>query len=500
MIHTPQQVKVIHKYHTTEHYAKGYGYGYSYNHKPRKSHRGKKARKRGRGRGRYRKRYLRKVGHRVPYTGGKSYGMYNYAKNYRNWTPQRRPLKRYRDSYLPIQQSQAQDGDHADSYLSIGDTQEHDWNHADSYLPIGDSQEHDGHHAYSDYRDYDDSLTESRPFGNEIQAIDYYANRNRNPDRYNRRKSNLRNRDTQQDYVSRDSYQPDNAAVESRDKAYSTLPDEIINTHSSSGDHDFQYASAADQDFQVFQNHNAGHGQDFGFNNQNFGNGHEFRSKNQNQNSGNRQELRFNVNNFPALQGTQFSGHNLGNGQRTAGRDDVRYNTQTAGGANEVQYNTQSSQTGQESRSRNHHFGGFSTQNSAGRYNSQNSANGAHSREPVSHGSSNNNRPHRETEHNFGEVANLRPTSEDLYYKAFRSFSFRKNPSHSSNKGQLDSFSGASFNSKLVPHSSPPPYQSGIAHSDRDNNQWFNGRTGPNKDHDIGFFEGLEDINDGVGI
>jgi hypothetical protein len=429
--------------------------------------------------------------------------MYNYAKNYRNWTPQHRPQKRYRDSYLHIRDSEAHDG-----------------NQADSYLPSGDSQKHDGNHADSDYNEYEDSATESRPFGNEIDAIDYYANKYRNYDRYDRRKSNIRNRDSQNEYVSRHSYQSDNAAVESRVKGYSTLPDEI-NTPSLSGGHDFQYTSAADQDFRafknqnpsdaqgvrVFKNHNSGHGQDFRLNNQNFGDGQEFRFKNQNQNSGNKQELQFNAQNFPVVRATQFGGHTFGNGQRPAGRDDLRYNTQNVGGTNEFQYNTQTSQTGQESRLRNQNIWGehdlrYNTQNSAGRYNDQNSASGVHGSEtgfPVSHGHPNNNRPHRETEHNFGEVVNSHPTPEDLYYKAFRSFSFRKNPSPSSSKGQLDSFSGASFNNKHAPHTSPS-HQSGTAHSDRENNQWFNGRTGPNKDHDIGFFEGLEDINDGAGI
>jgi hypothetical protein len=487
VIHTPQQVKVIHKYHTTEQYAKGYGYGYNHRHKPRKSRRPTKGRRPWRGRGRYRNRYLRKVGQRVPFRGGKTYGMYNYAKNYRNWTPQHRPQKRYRDSYLPF----------------------------------GDSQGHDGDHAESEYQEYEDSVTESTPFGKEINAIDYYAKRYGNFYKYGRRKGNMQNRDSQHDYLSRNSYQPDSAAVESHIKGYSTLPDEIINSPTSSAGHDFQYVSAVDQDFRefknqkpsdsqdfrMFKNNNAGHGQQFRFNNQNFGDGQDLQL-NQNRNSGNRQELRFNVPNFPVVQGTQFSGHNFWNGQSPAGRDDLRYNTQTVGGTRELQYNTQISQIGQESRLRNKNIGGehdlrYNTQNSAGRNNNQNSASGVHSNEPgfpVSHGNANNNHPHRETAHNFGEVVNSRPTSEDLYYKAFRSFSFRKNPSHSSSKDNFDSVSGASFSNKPVLQNSSPSYQSGIAQSDRENNQWFNGRTGPNKDHDIGFFEGLEDINDGVGI
>jgi hypothetical protein len=173
-----------------------------------------------------------------------------------------------------------------------------------------------------------------------------------------------------------------------------------------------------------------------------------------------------------------------------------------------LQYNTRIPQTGQESRLRNQNSGGehdlrYNTQNSAGPYNNHKSVSGAHSNEagfPVSHGNTNDNHSHRETVYNFGEAVNSRPTAEDLYYKAFRSFSFRKNPSHSSSKDQMDSLSGGGFNNKHVLQTSSPSFQSGIAHSDRENNQWFNGRTGPNKDHDIGFFEGLEDINDGVGI
>ena len=424
----------------------------------------------------------------MPFTVGKSYGMYNYARNYRNWTPQHRPQKRHRDSYLSF----------------------------------GDKQAHDGDYADSDYHEYEDSVTEFTPFGNEIHAIDYYAKRYGNFDKYDRRNGNTRQRDRQRGYVRLNSYQPDNAAVESRVKGYSTLPDEIISSPISFAGHDFQYASAADQDFRafknqnpsdaqdfrVFKNHNAGHGQQFRFNNQNFADGQESRLKNQNQNSGNRQELRFEVPNFPAVQIAQFNGHSFGNGQRPAGRDDLRYKTQNVGGKHELQHNTQISQIGQESRLKNHNSGGehdlrYNTQNSAGRYNNHNSASGVNSNEsgfPVSHGNTNNNHSQRETVHNFGEEVNSRPTAEDLYYKAFRSFSFRKNPSHSSSKDLLDSLPGASFNNKHVLQTSSPSYQSGIAHSDRENNQWFNGRTGPNKDHDIGFFEGLEDINDGVGI
>jgi hypothetical protein len=418
--------------------------------------------------------------------------MYNYAKNYRTWTPQHRPQTRYRDSFLPFGESQAHEGDHADF----------------------DSNENE------------DSVTDSTPFGNEIQAIDDYAKGYGNYHKYDRRKSNIWNQDRQHDHFSRNSYKPDNAAVETRVKTYSTLPDGIINSPISSAGHDFQYTSAADQDFRefkiqspsevqgfrVFENHNAGHGQQFPFNNQNFGDGQDSRLRNQNQNSGNRQELRFNVPNFnapnfPAVQGTQFSGHNFGNGQSPAGRDDLRYNTQPVVGTHELQYNIQISQTGHESGLRNQHFVGehdprHNTQNSAGRYTNQNSVSGVHNNQPsfpFSHGNTNNNHHHAGTVHNFSEAVNFRPTAEDLYNKAYRSFSFRKVPSHSNSKDQLDSFSGASLNNKHVLQTSSPSYQSGTVHSDRGNNQWYNGRTGPNKDHDIGFFEGLEDINDGVG-
>ena len=414
--------------------------------------------------------------------------MYNYARNYRNWTPQHRPQKRYRDSYQSF----------------------------------GDNQAHDGDYADSDYHEHEDSVTEFTPFGNEIHAIDYYAKRYGNSDKYDRRNGKTPYRNRQHDYVTLNSYQPDNAAVENRVKGYSTLPDEIINSPISSAGHDFQYTSAADQDFRAFKNrnptdaqdfrefknHNAGNSQQFPFNNQNFGDGQDSRLKNQNQNSGKRQELRFDLPNFPAVQRTQLNGHNFGNDPSPAGRDDLRYNTHTIGGTHELQYNTRISQTGHESRLRNKNSGGehdlrYNTQNSAGRYNNHKSASGVHSNEsgfPVTHGNTNDNHSHRETVHNFGEVVKSRPTAEDLYYKAFHSFSFKKNPSHGSSKDQLDSLSGASFNNRHVLQTSSPSFQSGIAHSDRENNQWFNGRKGPKKDHDIGFFEGLEDINDGLGI
>jgi hypothetical protein len=423
----------------------------------------------------------------VPFTGGKSYGMHNYAKNYRTWTPQHRPQKQYRDSFQPF----------------------------------ADSQAHDGGHADVDSNEYEDSVTESTPFGNEIQAIDDNAKRYGNSDKYDRRKGNIWNRDRQQDHLSMISYKPDSAVVETRVKGYSTLPHEIINSPISPAGHDIQYSSAADQDFRefkiqnpsevqgfrVFENHNAGHGQQFRFNNQNFRDGQESRLRNQNQNSGNRQELRFNVPNFPAEQGKPFSVHNFGNGQSPAGRDGLRYNTQPVGGTRELQYNIQISHTGHESGLRNQNFVGehnprYNIQNFSGRYNDQNSVSGVHSNQagfPLSHGNANNNHPDIQTVHNFGEAVNFRPTADDLYHKAFRSFSFGKTPSHSSSKDQSDSFSGAGFNNKPVLQTSSPSYQSGTAHSKRENNQWFNGRTGPNKDHDIGFFEGLEDINDAVG-
>lgn len=512
VIHTPQRVKVIHRYHTSEHYAKDYGYGGDYRYKPRKPRRGKKGRGR---RGRYRKGHIRKIGRRTPFTGRKSYGMYNYARNYRNWVPQRRPHTRYRDSYLPITYGQEDDGNHADS----------------------DNQE-----------DYD-SNNDSTSFGNEIQAIDYYARRNRD-DRRDHSKSSTWNQDSRHDSVSRNSYQPDNTSVRSRVQGYSTLPDEVINAHSSSGDHDFVYSSATGQEFgifkkqnledsqqfRLFKNQSPGAGQDFRvFKTQDPGNGQEFRVsvnhnplgiqefrlKNnkfregeefrfKNQNSGNREETRQNVQNYPAVQETQIDSHKFGSGQTSAGTQDSRYNNQNFRGTHEFQYTTQTPHSGQESRLKIQNFGGvqdlrYNTHNSAGRYVNQNSASGVQSSEPhfsAIPGKADNNRPHRETEHTAaGGVDTPRANSEDLYYKAFRSFSFRKNPTHSSSKGgQTGSFSGSSFSDEGISHSASPPFHSGVEHSDGHNYQWFNNRKRPNKDHDIGFFEGLEDINDRTGI
>jgi hypothetical protein len=498
VIHTPQRVKVIHRYHTSEHYAKDYGYGGNYRHKPRKPRRGKKGRDR---RGRYRKSYLRKIGRRTPFTGGKSYGMYNYARNYRNWAPQRRPHTRYRDSYLPITYDQEDDGNHADPH----------------------------------HQEEDDSSNDSRPFGNEIQAIDYYAQRNRDYDRHDHSKSSTWNQDSKHDYVSRNSYQPDSVPVRSRVQGYSTLPDEVISTQSSSGGHDFEYSSAAGQEFGIFKKQNPGNGQEFRvfknqdhadgqefrvlrnrnpsgrqefrLTNQNFGNGQEFRI--QNHNSGNKHETRHNVQNYPVVQETQFNSPIFGSGQPSSGRQDSRYNSQNFRGTHESQYTTQVPHSGQESRLKIQNFGGgedlrYNTHNSAGRYNNHNSASEVQSSEPgfdISHEKANNNRPHRVTEHSAGGADNSRANSEDLYYKAFRSFSFRKNPTHNGSKGEhLGSFSEASFSDKGISHSSSPSHQSGVEHSDGHNNQWFNNGKRPNKDHDIGFFEGLEDINDRTGI
>jgi hypothetical protein len=489
--------------------------------------------------------------------------MHNYARNYRNWAPQRRPHTRY---------------------------QQH------PYFPIKDIQEDDGHHADSNYHEGEDSSNESRPFENEIRAIDYYAQRNRNYDRYDISKSSTWNQGSQHDDVSRNSYQADNPAAWSHKQGYSTLPDEFVNTHSSSENHDFR--STAREKFRVFNNQNPGDSQEFQlfnnqnprdgqkfrvfnnqnprdnqefrvfnnqnprdsqefifkhqnfddgqefrlknqnpvdseefrFQNQNFGNGQEFRFKNQNtadrqefrlknqnfgggqefrfknHNSGNGQESRLNVQNYPAAQETQFNSHKFGSGPTSAVRQESRYNNQNFGGRHELQYTTHIQNSGQESRLKDQNLRGvqnlrYNTQNSAGRYNNQNSGSGAHDSDPsfyLSNGNLNTNRPHRGTEQSQDEAGNSHPNpnSDDLYYKAFRSFSFRRNPTQSGSKaGQFDSVSGGG----VIPQSSSPSHQSGVAHSDRQN-KWFNDGAGPNKDHDIGFFEGLEDINDKAGV
>jgi hypothetical protein len=439
--------------------------------------------------------------------------MYNYARNYRNWAPQRRPLTRFRDSYLPITYGQEDEGNHADS----------------------------------DYHEDDDSINDFRPFGNEIQAIDYYAQRNRDYDRHDHSKSSTWYQDSKHDSVSRNSYQADNAPVRSRVQGYSTLPDEVISAHSPSGDHDFVYSSAAGQEFgifkkenledgqqfRMFKNQNPGAGQDFRvfktqdpenrqefrvsinrnpsgrqkfrLENEKFVEGEEFRFKNQN--PGSREEMRHNVWNHPALQETQINSHNFGSGQISAGTQNSRYNSQNFRGTHDFQYTTQIPHSGQEIKIQN--FGGgqdlrYNSHNSDGRYINQNSASGVQSSEPsfsAFPGKANNNRPHRETEHVAGGVDTSRANSEDLYYKAFRSFSFRKNPTHSGSKGgQRGSFSEASYSDEGISQSSSPSLQTGVKHSDGRNYQWFNNGKRPNKDHDIGLFEGLEDINDRTGI
>jgi hypothetical protein len=524
VIHTPQRVKVIHRYHTSQHYAKDYGYGGGYRYKARKPHRTKKTRGRRR---RYRKSHHKKIGRRTPFAGGKSYGMYNYARNYRNWAPQRKPQARYRDSYLPITYGQEDDGNNAD---------------------------------------YVKQESDSTPFANEIQEIDYYAQGNGDYDRH----------DHSWNQNSRNSHQADNAPVRNRAQGYSTLPDELISSHSSFGGHDFEYSSAAGQDFRVFKNQDPGGSQDFRvfktqdpgvsqdlrvfksqdpgigqdfrvFKTQNpgvsqdfrvfktqdpgssqdsrvpigrnpsgrqefrlknhkFGEGEEFRFKNHN--PGSSDEKQHYVQNYPDLQGTQINSPNFGGAQTSAGRHDSRYNGQNFRGTHELQYTTQIPHSGQEQRLQIQNFGRgqdlrYNTHNSAGRYRNQNSASGVQSSETTFStfpGKDNNNPSHRETGHSAGGVENPHANSEDLYYKAFRSFSFRKTPSHSGSKGrETGSSSGTNFSDEGISQSSQS-FQSGIEHSDRHNNQRFNTGKQPNKDHDIGFFEGLEEVNDRTGI
>jgi hypothetical protein len=431
--------------------------------------------------------------------------MYNYARNYRNWSPQRRPYTRYQDTYFPIE----------------------------------NSREYDGHHANSNYYEGEDSSSESKPFENEVREIDYYAQQNRNYERYDISKSDIRNQGRQHG-----DYQPDIPAAWSHEQGYSTLPDEFITTHSSPGSHDFSSGAGQDfrllknqnhrdsQDFRLFNNQNPKDSQEFTFKDQNFGEEQEFRFKNQNpvdrhkfrlmnqnfgggqefrfknNNSGNGQESRYNVQNYPIVQNTQFNSYNSGSGLTSDGKKKTRHNVQNFVGRHELQYNTHIQNSGQESRLNDQNFGGvqdlrYNKQNSAGRYSNQNSGGGVQDNESsfsTSRGNTNINRPHSETEQSIGGVGNSHPSTDDLYYKAFRSFSFRRNPTQSGSKaGHLDSFSGGGFSGKVVPQSSSPSHQSGFAHSDRQN-KWFNDGTGPSKDHDIGFFEGLEDINDKVGI
>jgi hypothetical protein len=438
--------------------------------------------------------------------------MYNYARNYRNWAPQRSP----RASYQQL-----------------------------SYFPVKNSQDDEEDIAGSIYQEGDDLSSESRPFEDEVRAIDYYARRNRNHVTHDGSQSKIWKQGIQHDDGSRNSYQPDNPTSWNHRQGYSTLPDEFINTHSSSGSHDFR--STAEQDFQAFNSQNPRDNQEFRFKNQNlqdgqefrlknqspvdskdlrfknhiFANGQEFRYKNQNfggdqefrfenHNSGKGQEPRLNVQNYRVVQETQSNSHEYGSEPTSAVRQISRHNTYNFGGRHELQHNTHIQNSDQESRLKDQHFRGtqnlrYNTQNSPGRYYVQNSGSGGYDSDksfPTSNGNSNMNRPHRGTEQSQDGAGTSRPNpnSDDLYYKAFRSFSFRRNPTQSGSKvGQSHSFSGGGFNAGVVPQSSPPTYQNGAGHTDRQN-KWSNGDTGPSKDHDIGFLEGLEDINDRAGV
>ncbi|XP_069703366.1 uncharacterized protein [Periplaneta americana] len=473
VIHTPQRIKVVHKYHTTEHYAKDYGYGEDHHHhKPKKRRRTKGQKGRGR-RWRGRKRYLRKVGRRTPFAGGKSYGMYNYARNYRNWTPQRRPRRRYRGSYRPPAPS------------------------------------------YEDSREDEEASNESRPFENEIHAIDYYAQRNRDYRDWNHG-----------DHINRNSQQyDDSAAVGSHVQGYSTLPDEFIDTQHSARQ-DLQHGTG--QDFRVNNQRfggglstsvkgrqNTGVRQGTRFSNQNFGEGLEF------QNSQSEQELKTHNLNFGSGhefsrgssngQSFKFNNRNFGNVKNFQGSSSGQEfkNNRNFGNVQDFQ----NSYTDEYLKYYNQNFGqstSFQNQNFGSRQKFQNSA-GSHrnnfGEEQDSRYSTErsdyvlpsitipplSNRPNRETGQSTGvEGTFSRPSPDDVYYKAFRAFSFRKNPTPlgSSNAGKSNSdFSG-----------NPVAQHTNTQGSHQQVNQWFNQRKVPVQEHDIGFLEGLEDVNDGAGI
>lgn len=433
--------------------------------------------------------------------------MYNYAKHYRNWAPQRRPHATYRQH---------------------------------TYFPIQDSQEDGGNYADSNYHDGD----ESRPFENEIRTIDYYAQRNGNYDGHEVSKSSTWHQGSQHDDVNKNAFLSDNPSGWSHNQGYSTLP-EFTNTHTSSGSHKLRSAAGQrfplknqnfedGQEFRLnnqnpvgnkefrFNNQNFQDGQEFRFNNENSAKRQEFRFKNQNfgadqefrlknYNSGHGQESRLSVQNYPFLQNTQLNSHKFGSGPTSAVTHDSRHNSQNFGGTHELQFNTHTQNSDQKSRLKDQNFGGvqnlwYNTQNSAERYKNQNSGSGGRDTEPsfsTSNGNSNTNRPHTGTEQNQNGADNSHPNpnSDDLYYKAFRSFSFRRNPTQSSTKaGQYNSFSGEdAFNTGVVPQSSSHKHHSSVTHN-TGQNKWYNDGTGQNKDHDIGFFEGLEDINDKAGV
>jgi hypothetical protein len=227
--------------------------------------------------------------------------------------------------------------------------------------------------------------------------------------------------------------------------------------------------------------------QEFRLTNQNFWEGEDLRFKNQNSGSG--EEKRQRIQNYPPLQETQINSPNFGSGQISAGSQDSRYNGQIFRGTHDSQHNTQISQSGQEHRLQiPKNVGGQDLRhnnfNSAGRYNNHNSAIGVQSSEPTFPafpGKANNNPSQSERGHSAGGVDKSRANSEDLYYKAFRSFSFRKNPTDGGSRGrETGSSSGA------------------IPSGARGHQQFSNGKR-PNRDHDIGFFEGLEEVHDRTG-
>ncbi|PSN31414.1 hypothetical protein C0J52_27342 [Blattella germanica] len=410
VIHTPQRIKTIHHYHTSEHYAKNYGYR-EWHYKPKKKPRRSKYRShkpRGR-RGRYRKRYLRKISRRTPFTGGKSYGMYNYAKNYRNWRPSRsrqRPWRRHRDSYFPSPSSEES------KYTS----------EEDSYQPD------------SDYNEDEYSSNESNSFDNDIQEIDYHAQRNRN---YNNPANGVNdwNKGTEHN----NNYNSDHYKSGSHVQGYSTLPDEFINPPVPSDQHDYHsdYKSS-NQDYSFggrkepefsnsykhssepvrgihtsnvrqgnrFSNENIDSGlrtrynrnnspvkQEHGFDNQNFNRGHESRynihddSTKQKTNFQNDHGDRFNnqYHDEPYNSGheTRLNSQKFRNGhepgfqsQKGGAQHDSRFNVQNFGTGHDSRFNTPNSGNGHDSRLKTPNFG----TGHGSRLNSQNFENGHESR------------------------------------------------------------------------------------------------------------------------
>ncbi|KAJ9575596.1 hypothetical protein L9F63_007530 [Diploptera punctata] len=587
VIHTPQRVKTIHKYHTSEVYAKEFGHGewYFRNKKPKGFRWGRPSHKPSSHRVRYRKGNHRKVGGgRVPFTSGKSYGMSNYAKNYRNWSPTRRPVRRYRDSYMNLYNSQ----------------ESHE-----------NSEDNSSQMDYSEQEQEEDEYSSIEPkpsFGNAIKEIDYYAKRNRDFARGSiydsisksgTSRNGGRHRDTN---YPRDSY----TGSESHAETYSTLPDEFVNPPRSnvakgfqsnaSNSYRGQHFRPKNQSRRQIQSNNSNYRKNYNFNNNNYRNrNNNNRHNNRNYNNHNDNHNNYNTyndnshdrykssfenegttefsthsggrqndfNNYeanlghdpyvdpsPGRKGNRFSNQNYERDQEPQfnnhdssykregnhnfrGESGDRHNDQYSSAANHYRYNEEPVNIGHGTSFASGSFGpgseyGFTTKGSEYGFttNFEHSENIGNNFKSVqdSHfsGSDHFNTQQQATRHDFSfdkgtvlhdtvpshtdrtlresnggieteiSITTSRPQNEDAYFKAFRAFSFRKGSSPTSVSGRQVQTNSASASSN--------PSSTQNRHNLRNIDQWTNYGPGHrvNNDHDIGFLEGLEDINDGI--